>query len=121
MTNLKDIALDTTTHDLDKRLIAISGDDRIAQSIRIALKTFLGEWFLDNTAGFDYRSYLAQKNFRKTEFDSAMKIYITTVDGVTQIVSYSSSFVKTGNTQKLQVNFKVQTENSTILDIEEII
>jgi len=52
---LVDAKLDPVTHDVvfvGGDIVVISGPEEIAQAIRIALKFFLGEWFLDRTAGW---------------------------------------------------------------------
>jgi len=53
----QDLKLDPATHDLvieDYDLVGVGGVDEVAQHLRIALRMFMGEWYLDEAAGMPY-------------------------------------------------------------------
>lgn len=52
-----DLKLDVTTHDLvitDHDLELVAGADEVAQHLRVGLRLFRGEWYLDDEAGVPY-------------------------------------------------------------------
>lgn len=63
---LLDIALSAASHDLllspTNDLILIGNAERVAQQIKISLKAFLGEWFLDTGFGVPYFEEILVKN-----------------------------------------------------------
>ncbi len=53
----EDLALNAATHDLvvfEYDLLGVGGVDEVAQHLRVALRLFLGEWYLDDMAGIPY-------------------------------------------------------------------
>jgi len=71
-----DIALDTATKDLDLAngdLYLFEGNDAIAQHTEQRFKTFLAEWFLDESVGVPYFDYIFQKNPNPVVVDAVLK------------------------------------------------
>jgi len=79
----------------------------VEQSIGTRLKLWLGEWFMDQSDGTPYLTEILGERYNKTP-DAAIKRRILVTPGVTQILSYSSSFGGSAN-RTLTVNVTVQT------------
>lgn len=85
----------------------------VAQAVLTALKLIAGEWFLDITAGVPYATEILG-NVSQATADLAVRTAMLNVQGVTEIVSYSSSLAlrkltvaATLNSQYGQVNVAV--------------
>lgn len=106
-----DIALSTATHDLllnDKNdLVLITGPDRVAQQIKIALLTWLGEWFLDSTVGVPYLERILKKNPNLAQIKNILRAKIKAVADVKSVVSVSVIFDQ--QKRNLTVNYEVET------------
>lgn len=82
----------------------------VAQAVLTRLKLWLGEWFIDTTDGTPYLTQVLGTRLGKAP-DAAIKSRILGTPGVTQLISYNSSF--TGSTRVLTVTALVQTQFST--------
>lgn len=93
-------------------LTLVSGTQEILQSIFSTLRTFLGEWFLDNTIGVDYFGQILTKNPDQGLIDSILLAAIQDVPGVQSVTQFSSSvdFVN----RVLSVSFQAQTTQGTV-------
>jgi hypothetical protein len=89
----------------------VNNTQAVAQSISTRLKLWLGEWFLDQSDGTPYLTEILGERYNKTP-DAAIKRRILGTPGVTQLLSYSSSFSGSA-TRILTVNATVQTLYST--------
>lgn len=78
----------------------------VGQAVYTRLKLLQGEWFLDVTDGVPYLQKILGKHFGGNP-DAYIKQRILTTQGVTSIVSYSSSF--DGNTRLYTVNVTINT------------
>lgn len=94
-----DIALNRKDHDIQfgskidassgeqiATLFFVSGADRVAQSIKIRLKTFLGEWFLDEAYGVPYLESVLVKNPKASIINAVFRTAILAIEGVERIV-----------------------------------
>ncbi len=63
----------------------------VAQLIESGLALFLGEWFLDTSAGMPWRTEVLGKYTAPT-YDTVIKDQILSTQGVQSITSYSSSY-----------------------------
>lgn len=96
--------------------VIISGLDEVCQSLRIRLKMWLGEWFLDTRLGTDYLGKILVKNtpenLKRAEAEIRRVIFET--DHVLDILEYSQELqVVTENNiniNQLVVNFTVNTD-----------
>ncbi len=89
-----DIALNTTTSDLDFSngdLYLIEGNDAIAQHVSQRFKTFLAEWFLDETVGVPYFDYIFQKNPNPVVVDAVLKRTALLSPGLVELTSWELS------------------------------
>lgn len=89
----------------------VNNPQAVEQTIGTRLKLWLGEFFLDTTDGTPYLTEIFGERYNKAP-DAAIKRRILGTPGVTQILSYSSSFSGSA-TRILTVNVTVQTLYST--------
>lgn len=105
-----DIALSAQTHDLiikDGDIVLIDNAERVVQQIKIKLKSFLGEWFLDTTYGIPYLEDILIKNPSIDHIRNILRQEIIDVDDVTAVTSLSVLLNRQSRT--LTVNFEAQT------------
>lgn len=112
-----DLLLSPATDDLDLTtgtLRLVEGKDGIAQSIKIRLRTFRGEWFLDRRIGVPYHEEIFSGRLRKNLVDSIFRSAILKTPGIVDVMSYVSTFVK--STRAYSVAFSAQTSDGETLD-----
>lgn len=63
----------------------------VAQNVYTALSLWLGEWFLDTTAGTDWMGKCLGKN-TLSRAETEIRRAILSTDGVNEIISLSSNF-----------------------------
>lgn len=97
-----DLALDPISRDLIIPIRPISGAARVAQSVGIRLRTWLGNWFLDTTHGVPYLENILVKNPRHEIVESILRQQILGVAGVRAIKSF-----------QLEINAKARTAKVT--------
>lgn len=105
-----DIALSVGTHDLviiDGDIALIDNAERVAQAIRIKLRSFLKEWFLDTTYGLPYWDEILIKNPSLTNIRSIFRTQILAVDDVNSVTSLTLDHDK--QTRTLTVDFTCDT------------
>jgi len=88
----------------------INSPQAVEQTISTRLKLWLGEWFLDVSDGTPYLTEVLGERYGKTP-DAAIKARILGTPGVTQLISYSSTF-SGSSTRQFTVNATVQTQYS---------
>lgn len=84
-----DLALDPKTRDLVLPIRPLDGAERVAQSIGIRLRTWLGEWFLDTTHGVPYLERVLGKAPRPEIVEAILRAQILDVASVRSIKSFS--------------------------------
>src|SRR5690554_5499531 len=102
----RDILLKDDTHDLalsNFDLQIVDGRDATKQRIKIKLKTFLEEWFLDITNGLPYYEELFRKRPDSKEAENIFKTAITSVERVNGLLSFSLNY--DNPTRTLFINF----------------
>lgn len=115
-----DIKLDTT-HDVDLStgtVQLVEGNDAIAQRLKIRLRFFLGEWFLDAREGIPYYQKILGKKRSKTVIDSIFKRVILETPGVAKLDSFTQEY--DGVTRGMSISFVAVAENGEPLVIDEI-
>lgn len=118
MTSLR---LDADTGDLDLSsgtVRLVDGADEIAQKIRIRLRFFLGEWFLDTRLGVPWFQKVLGKKRKKAIVDVYIKRVVLTTPGVQSIDSFSMTF--DGVTRKLSVSFTCVTTAGEVLTFDDL-
>lgn len=81
---MSDFAM-TTAGDIDLSrddLYFVTGADAVAQHLRIRLRVFKGEWFLDTRVGIPYYSQILVKNPNLAAIQSVYRRAITSTPGV---------------------------------------
>lgn len=102
---MTDILLDTDG-DIDttsNALSLVTGYDAIAQHLRIRLRTFLGEWFLDTRIGFPFFEELFIKNPNKLVIDSRIRETVLETPGIVAVGSIN--YELDGATRALAITF----------------
>jgi hypothetical protein len=100
-------------------LVLVSDDDEIVQSIKIRLRMFLGEWFLDTREGVDYINVVYKNNYDLEEIEMEFRRIISETIGVSSILSYTQQIQTINSVRTLVVAFSVLSINNTTLTIEE--
>jgi len=91
------------------------GAEDLAQRISIRLKTFQGEWFMDNTLGVDWWGRVFGKNRSKTAVDVIIQDAILQERDALQIIDYTSSI---SSSRVFSCTFRVRTENGAVSDTQ---
>lgn len=116
---LSDIAVDPTTGDLlmvdgDLVLLTDSGD-ALVQAIRVALRTWRGEWFLNATFGADYRGKILRKNPPRAQVMSEVRRVVEAVPGVRRVVQLAVDYDRAA--RRLDVtDGVVEADNNELLE-----
>lgn len=114
---MADLALDTTTGDLDVSGDAahiVDGDDAIVQHVALRLRLFRGEWFLDSRVGMPYYERVLVKNPDLVAVRSAFRQAIIETPGIATLDKFS--LVLNSATRLLSVEFTATKESGGTLD-----
>lgn len=119
---MPDLKLDNLTGDLaivngDLRLTDETNGEATAQRLRIRLRMWTGEWFLDTREGLPFREEILKKNPDMSRVEALVKTRILDTKGVAKLVSYSQTLDKANRT--LTVNFRVLDASGVELAIKE--
>jgi hypothetical protein len=93
-------------------LVMVTGKEAIKQDIVQRLRTFLGEWFLDNTIGVPYYQQILVKNPNQSNIDAIFINVILSTPGVTQLSEYS--FKPNYTIRQLEIDFIAQTTDGEV-------
>jgi hypothetical protein len=110
-----DIALNTATSDLDLSngdLYLIEENDAIAQHVSQRFKTFLAEWFLDETVGVPYFDYIFRKNPNPVVIDAVLKRVALESPGVVELTSWELTLDSAR--RELSLDFTARSEEGFI-------
>jgi len=99
-------------------LVLVDGVDAIEQHLRIRLKTFKGEWFLDQRAGMPYFQSILVKAPNLPVIVGIYRKAILTTPGVTGVDDLAVNF--DAATRSLSVRFSAQTSDGPISYDEEV-
>lgn len=108
---MKDLRLDSTSHDLvvlDYDLSIAEGLDQVTQNIKIRLLFVYNEWFLDANKGVPFYERIGIKDPDIAVVDSIIKSTIVETPGVTQLISYESTY--SAQDRSFGATFKCETE-----------
>lgn len=117
MSENSDILLDSNSHDLDTSgytLHISSGLAATAQRIKIRLKMFLGEWFLDTAAGVPYYEDILVKNPDLNLVKADLQQQILTTPEVIELLSFDMQLIN--QTRTLNVTFAASTTSGLVED-----
>lgn len=96
-------------------LTLVEGEEEIVQSVRIRLRTFLGEWFLDTTEGLDYFGKIVGKRRNAAERRREIQRVILATQGVDSIETYT----ETENGTTIEIYVEVLTTEGKLARIQE--
>lgn len=89
------------------RPVILTGIEAIKQKVKLRLRMFLGEWFLDISQGVGWIQNIFIKNPDMVIVNTLIKKAILETEGVEGLISFDLSINK--QTRTLTVNFKAQT------------
>lgn len=92
--------------DGNRDLALVSGTDEVTQTIRVALLTQAGEWFLDESYGVRWHEDVFVRNPNPAVIAAAIRTTILRVPNVNRILEYEQVI---GPARQLTVTFKVDT------------
>lgn len=118
-----DIKLDLTG-DLDVtngEVTLTDGTEAIAQDMTIRLKTFLGEWFLDQRIGLPYFQSILIKNPNLPVIQTIFRQAILETTGIVDISDFEFNFDT--SVRQLSISFEAKTEDldTFIFEFSELI
>lgn len=117
-----DWALNSTTGDLDTEdgdILFVAGADAIAQHCTIRLRTFLGEYWLNQNVGIDYFGRVLIKNPNMAVVQSIFRRTILGTPGVISLLEFTVDINKT--TRTLSVTFRADTTEGPLDFSEEFV
>lgn len=110
-----DLALDQN-HDISfsdtGHLATVTGPALVAQRIKVALNTQLGEWLLDTGAGFDWRGTVFVHAPSLPLIRARLAVLLRGVPGVTRLQKLELGVDR--KTRRLEVNFAVATTEGVL-------
>lgn len=117
---MTDIRFNPSTNDLEfgsGTFELVDGVEAIAQELRIRLRFFLGEWFLDSRLGIPYFEKILGKKRRQNLIDAIFKKAILTTPGVSSLTRFSQRYE--GETRTLFLAFSCVTDTGAVLVFDE--
>ena len=116
----------TTDGDLDfdaggEKNLQILTDEKenIAQRLRIRLRSFKGDWFLDLDDGLPYYNDIFGKNVSLSTIQALLVSKISTTPGIISLLKFE--FLMDIELRTLDVDFEVKTSGGTLIINESII
>jgi hypothetical protein len=97
----------------------VSDGAAIGQMIKIRIRHYYGEWFLDNRRGVRWYERIFVKQPDYAAIACAFRSVITETPGVVRLMAYSQEHDRA--TRVLTVAFQVETEDGTILSLSEVL
>jgi len=91
--------------------------DAIAQDIRVRLRWFRGEWFIDRRTGFPWFERVLGHKIRSRIAESLLRRAILSTPGVTAIREMTVSVVD----RRLYTMFTVQTTSGRVLSFKDFV
>jgi len=116
MTENRDLKLDVLTHDLTVEKYDLNLVDDLAataQRIKIRLKFFLKEWFLERSVGVPYYESVLEKAPDLPYVENILKTTILETPRVLTLTSFSLDY--DNFTRRLIINFGVLTEDGDLV------
>jgi hypothetical protein len=107
---MADLRIDTATGDVlieEGEALLTSGIDSIRQHLEIRLRSFRGEWFLDERIGVSYFTDVFKKNPDQTVLNAVFAKIILDTPGV---ISLNSLTFNLETDRRLLVEFRATTE-----------
>lgn len=83
--------------------------ESVAQRVFLTLRTFEGEWYLNTTVGIPYIERILGQKVQKATVDRILQEKILGVEGVADIVSFSSQFLER---REYECKFTIRTTDN---------
>lgn len=117
-----DLLLDKKSHDLvisKYDLHLVESTDATAQRLKVKLKIFLGEYFLNTLFGLPYYEQVFKKNPDLAAVEAQIKAAIKNTYDVKEILSFSMELDNAA--RSLYVNFAVRTLSGDTITMNEVL
>ena len=117
---MADLALSTIDDDIlveNDQLDIVDGDDAIVQHLKIRLRFFLSEWFLDQRLGIPYLEQILVKNPNLVAVRNIFREAILETPGIATITRFDLQVDAAA--RKLTVEFTAEKEDGEVLDFTE--
>lgn len=110
---MSDLKLDTDGDLLvdNSDLVLNSQVDAVSQYLRARLRTFLGEWFLDQSIGIPYFKEIFKKEINIATVDAILKDAILSTPNVIELQEFDFDI---SNNRELKLNFKIKVKEGNI-------
>lgn len=102
----------------DNQFSFVTGVDEVVQLLRHRLRTFLGEWFLDNTIGVPYFQDIFKKRPNPIAIEAGLKNEILSTPGVLELLKFDIDVDPT--TRKMTVDASILVSDE-IIDFSEVL
>jgi hypothetical protein len=113
----------TTLDDIDfstDDAVLLDGIQAIAQHVKIRLRFFLTEWFLDQRVGVPYYRSILVKNANENIIREILRKVIVQTPGIASLESFTFTFSDTERKErKLLVSFLAKTDSGELLSFNE--
>ncbi len=100
-------------------LVIIEDTDQIRQAIGEALRTFFGEWFLDNTIGVPWFQQILISHPNLDVIQAILIDTVLSVPGVAQLNSFTFNYVN--GTRSLSVTFVALSSNGQTIKVNQTV
>jgi hypothetical protein len=100
-------------------LAAVEATDAIDQAVRIGLRTYKREWFLDENAGIDYFNVVFAKGLTPTQKAAEIKTQILSSPGIIGLEQFSMEL--DGATRVATLEFRAVSEDGTTTEFSETV
>ena len=97
-------------------LVLTTGQEAIEQHLTQRLRTFVGEWFLNNTIGIPYFQQIFKKQPDPIIVDSVLKKEIIETPGIAKLVDFELDL---DSTRVLNLSFRAQTIEGDVINFSE--
>ncbi len=94
-------------------LVLLTGSAAVAQQLKIRLRMFLGEWFLDTRTGMPYFQSILVKNPNFAAIKSIFREAIVTTPGVSDVGDITLTL---DSSRQANVAFQALADDGTVLD-----
>lgn len=118
MSDLK-MDLDGDLDVTDGEVTLVIDEEAIAQHLKIRLRTYRGEWFLDTREGIPYKEFILVKNPNRLIVESIFREVIVGTPGIKSLNSFSLDI--DGTTRALTLSFTATFDNGLPLVFEELL
>jgi len=118
---MKDLALTSTVLEFERRAFGwrLTDDlqEYVEQKLRLRLSIFLGEWYLDNTAGLPYLQDILVKRPQWSIVESVFKVAIKGTPGVREILEFVLLADKAARAVKVSFRVKLLDDSELTMEV----